>query len=95
MKTVVPSATRRAMYNRAISVQKCLDCWLERLGQLAAEQTPPPKENPEPLEFLRGKPKPEAIVIPYKDFERMVGALGEHSEAIKKLRKPVVQRPVL
>jgi hypothetical protein len=90
MKTIVPAATRRAMYDRAVSAQITLDRWVDYLAKLNSEQSPPPEKGR--LGFLVRK-KPESIKIPYKEFEKLLYELSYHSEEIKKFRKPIVQQP--
>ena len=90
MKTVVPAATRRAMYSRAVAVQDALDRWIEYLAKLDSEQALPLEKGP--LGILASN-KPKVITIPYARFENLLYELRAHSAAIKKLRKPVVQQP--
>jgi hypothetical protein len=88
MKTVVPAATRRAMYDRAVSAQITLDRWIDYLAKLNTEQSPPPGKDR--LGLLVRK-KPESIVVPYRQFELMLYELRQRSQEIKRFRKTVVQ----
>jgi hypothetical protein len=90
MKAVVPAATRRAMYDRAVSAQIVMERWVQYLSTLKSEQSPPPYKGP--LGLLV-RPRPESITIPYAQFENLLYDLSQRSEEIKKFRKPVVQRP--
>lgn len=89
MKTVVPAATRRAMYDRAIAAQTAMDRWVEYLATISSEQTPP-EERRRPVWL--GRKKPDFITIPYKEFELLLHDLSRHAEEIRKLRKPIIQR---
>ncbi|MHC2462740.1 hypothetical protein [Bradyrhizobium embrapense] len=90
MKTVVPAATKRAMYDRAVWAQTDLEKWLQRLSELHSEQLLAP--GPVKLAILAKPREPEAVSIPIKDFNLMMEELWRHSRAIKKLRKPAAQQ---
>ena len=92
MKTVVPSATLRAMYDRAVSTQAALEHWVGYLAKLNAEQSPPAEKSRFGWSVQK---KPESITVPYREFEQLLYALHHHSGELKKFRKPVVQRPKL